>query len=165
MELFRAVASGGQDLDITLLGKQPRFLVGSVVEVSRRKQAGVNKEGGAATVALVRGDPVSGYVYDINYILTSSCEGSLPESFLSDPNDLTEKKRRCSLEAGGSSIEGASHVCHVSFELYFRFSWIHGSVRQGSSWLMYLLCRYQPSSSGVGKCPSSSRCRRSDAEG
>ena len=60
MELFRAVASGGQDLDITLLGKQPRFLVGSVVEVSRRKQAGVNKdkEGGAATVALVRGDPV-----------------------------------------------------------------------------------------------------------
>ena len=43
MELFRAVASGGQDLDITLLGKQPRFLVGSVVEVSRRKQAGVKR--------------------------------------------------------------------------------------------------------------------------
>ena len=108
--MFDAVASGNLDLDITLLGNQPRFLVGALVEVSRRKQEGVNEEGGAAKVERVRGDASGGFLYDVRYIIRAASECGLPESFLSKSIDLSAKKRRASLEAGCHSIEGSSHV-------------------------------------------------------
>ena len=63
--MFIAVASGNLDLDTNLLGNQPRFLVGALVEVSRRKQEGVNEEDGAAKVERVRGDAFGGFLYDV----------------------------------------------------------------------------------------------------
>ena len=110
--MFKAVVAGRHELNITVLGKQPRFLVGSVVEVSRRTQPYVNEEGGTAHVTRVEQDMSDGglgFLYDVTYVLQKRQEKGLPESFLRESSDMSSKKRRISVDASALSIEGTCH--------------------------------------------------------
>lgn len=102
MSLLQKIISRAQKLDISVLGPAPLFALGMNVEVSRRKQANINQEGGAARVTAVRYDEECGYSYDVRYVLRHATENGLLESFLK-PVDSTPQKRRCALDAGAVS--------------------------------------------------------------
>jgi len=112
VDLFKAILKGKHELDITILGKQPLFLVGSVVEVSRRMQPYVNEEGGIAHVTRVAEDTSDGglgFLYDVTYVLRNRQEKELPESFLCESSEMLPKKRRVSVDSSALSIEGTCH--------------------------------------------------------
>lgn len=112
VDLFKAIVVGKHELDITILGKQPLFLVGSVVEVSRRMQPYVNEEGGTAHVTRVEEDTSDGglgFLYDVTYVLRNRQEKELPESFLCESSEMLPKKRRVSVDSSALSIEGTCH--------------------------------------------------------
>ena len=107
MCLFIVNSVLAQKVDISALGPAPLFSLGMNVIVSRRKQANINQEGGAAEVTAVRYDEECEYLYDVQYVIRRGTEKGLMESFL-QPVDSTPVKRRCALSAGVSSPTGNS---------------------------------------------------------
>ena len=86
--------SGAVRLDVKGLGITTRFQVGDIVEASRRKGPGVNRQGGAARIAAVSFNKDGNELYDISYINYKGTEDALPVSILKSVSQSDARPRR-----------------------------------------------------------------------
>lgn len=119
--VFNDIKSGARTLNISVLKEimSPifKFMVGDLVNVTRRKQANMNQEGGRATIVkayLTNGEAM----YDVHYLVDSSrTEEGLTEGILTRVVDAIGRSLRHSSCTSGNIV--ANNILFFNFVYSF----------------------------------------------
>ena len=125
LELFKSIGSGSRAVTITVqqAAEQPpnvgRFKVDDMVVTPRRKQAGVNEEGGVGkvtAVALRRVGASDIVFYSIRYGISGRVERDVDETLLTAYDPLANEQRRRSADAAAAGAAAAEERAAVRLQ-------------------------------------------------